>query len=344
MAGLNLRRTLFGGNDIAIDLGTANTLIYVKGVGVVVDEPTILAINKSDGSILAVGNEAKKLIGRVPDSIELVKPLRDGVISEIEMAEELVKTLLSRAIGRAYSKPRIVICVPNGVTSVEQRSIETAAHATGASEVYTIEEPMAASIGAGLQVFEPVGNMVIDIGGGTTEIAVIALAGIVCDQSVKVAGDLFTNDIMYYMRTQHNLYVGDTTAEKVKINIGAATEDLDNPPEDMLVQGRDLLSGKPKQVQVSFREIAKALDKSILRIEDAVMETLSKTPPELAADIYNTGIYLAGGGSMLRGLDKRLSRKTDLPVYIAEDPLRAVVRGTGIALKELDKYKSVLMK
>tara|TARA_R110002033_G_C3785461_1_gene229751 strand:- start:74 stop:721 length:648 start_codon:yes stop_codon:yes gene_type:complete len=213
-----------------------------------------------------------------------------------------------------------------------------------AKEIYLIFEPMAAAIGVGIDIMEPKGNMIIDIGGGTTEIAVIALAGIVCDQSVKVAGDLFTSDIMYYMRTQHNLYVGETTAEKIKINIGAATEDLDSPPEDMLVQGRDLLSGKPKQVQVSFREIAKALDKSILRIEDAVMETLSKTPPELAADIYNTGIYLAGGGSMLRGLDKRLSRKTDLPVYVAEDPLRAVVRGTGIALKEIEKYKSILMK
>ena len=207
-----------------------------------------------------------------------------------------------------------------------------------------VHEPIAAAIGIGIDIEKPMGSMIVDIGGGTTEIAVIALSGIVCDQSVKVAGDLFTSDIMYYMRTHHNLYVGETTAENVKIQIGAATEELENPPEDMLVRGRDLLSGKPKQVQISFREIAKALDKSILRIEDAVMETLSKTPPELAADIYNTGIYLAGGGSMLRGLDKRQSRKTDLPVYVTEDPLRAVVRGTGIALKELDKYKSVLMK
>ena len=344
MAGLNLRRTLFGGNDIAIDLGTANTLIYVKGVGVVVDEPTLLAVNKDDQSILTIGKEAKKLVGRVPDSIELIKPLRDGVISEIEMAEELVKTLLTKAIGRSYSSPRIVICVPNGVTSVEQRSIETAAHATGASEVFTIEEPMAAAIGSGLNIFEPYGNMIIDIGGGTTEIAVIALGGIVCDKSVKVAGDVFTNDIIYYMRTQHNLYVGDRTAEKIKIQIGAATDDLELPPDEMNVQGRDLLTGKPKQVQISHREISKALDKSILRIEDSVMETLSQTPPELAADIYNTGIYLAGGGSMLRGLDKRLSLKTDLPVYIAEDPLRAVVRGTGIVLKNITKYKSVLIK
>jgi rod shape-determining protein MreB len=203
---------------------------------------------------------------------------------------------------------------------------------------------MAAAIGIGIDIMQPKGNMIVDIGGGTTEIAVIALGGIVCDKSVKIAGDVFTNDIVYYMRTQHNLFVGESTAEKIKIQIGAAIEDLDGPPEDMSVQGRDLLTGKPKQVDVSYREIAKALDKSIQRIEDAVMETLSQTPPELAADIYNTGIYLAGGGSMLRGLDKRISQKTDLPVYIAEDPLRAVVRGTGMALKNIAKFKSILIK
>ena len=191
---------------------------------------------------------------------------------------------------------------------------------------------------------QPKGNMIIDIGGGTTEIAVIALAGIVCDKSVKIAGDVFTEDIVYYMRTQHNLSIGDRTAEKIKINIGSALDELDNPPDDMLVQGRDLLSGKPKEISIGYREIAKALDKSIIRIEESVMETLSQTPPELAADIYNTGIYLAGGGSMLRGLDKRISKKTDLPVFIAEDPLRAVVRGTGITLKNIERYRSVLVK
>ena len=191
---------------------------------------------------------------------------------------------------------------------------------------------------------QPKGNMIIDIGGGTTEIAVIALSGIVCDKSVKVAGDVFTNDIIYYMRTQHNLYIGERTAERVKILIGSALEELENPPEDMTVQGRDLLTGKPKETVISYREIGKALDKSIIRIEDSVMETLSQTPPELAADIYNTGVYLAGGGSMLRGLDKRLSQKTDLPIFIAEDPLRAVVRGTGIALKNIDQYKTILVK
>ena len=203
---------------------------------------------------------------------------------------------------------------------------------------------MAAAIGICVDIMQPKGNMIIDIGGGTTEIAVIALAGIVCDKSVKIAGDVFTEDIVYYMRTQHNLSIGDRTAEKIKINIGSALDELDNPPDDMLVQGRDLLSGKPKEISIGYREIAKALDKSIIRIEESVMETLSQTPPELAADIYNTGIYLAGGGSMLRGLDKRISKKTDLPVFIAEDPLRAVVRGTGITLKNIERYKSVLVK
>jgi len=241
-------------------------------------------------------------------------------------------------------RPRIVIGLPLGVTEVERKAVEDASLNAGAREVFLIEEPMAAAIGARMPIQDASGSMIVDIGGGTTEIAVIALSGIVCDKSVKVAGDVFTNDISMYMRTQHNLYVGESTAEKIKIQIGAATEDLDTPPDDIHIQGRDLLSGKPKQIELSYREIAKALEKSILRIEDAVMETLSQTPPELAADIYNTGIYLAGGGSMLRGLDKRLSRKTDLPVYVAEDPLRAVVRGTGIALKDLEKYKSVLMK
>src|SRR5699024_428840 len=211
-------------------------------------------------------------------------------------------------------------------------------------EVYLIHEPMAAAIGIGVDITQPKGNMVVDIGGGTTEIAVIALGGIVCDKSVKVAGDVFTSDIVYYMRTQHNLYIGERTAEKIKIQIGAATEDLEVHPENMHVQGRDLLTGKPKQVELSFREIAKALDKSIMRIEDAVMETLSETPPELAADIYNTGIYLAGGGSMLIVLDKRLSQKTVLPFFIAEDPLRSVVRGTGICLKNIEQYRHVLTK
>ncbi|CAI8440490.1 MAG: Rod shape-determining protein MreB [Polaribacter sejongensis] len=333
--------------DIAIDLGTANTLIIHDGK-VVIDNPSIVARNRLTGKIIAIGKEANLMQGKTHENIKTIRPLKDGVIADFEASEQMIKEFVKQipSIKKRLFPPalRMVICIPSGITEVEKRAVRDSAKHMNAKEIYLIYEPMAAAIGVGINIMEPKGNMIIDIGGGTTEIAVIALSGIVCDQSVKVAGDLFTNDIMYYMRTQHNLHVGETTAEKIKIKIGAATEDLETPPEDMLVQGRDLLSGKPKQVQVSYREIAKALDKSILRIEDAVMETLSKTPPELAADIYNTGIYLAGGGSMLRGLDKRLSRKTDLPVYVAEDPLRAVVRGTGIALKELNRYKNVLMK
>jgi rod shape-determining protein MreB len=333
--------------DIAIDLGTANTLIIHNGK-VVIDSPSIVAQDRTTGKIIAIGKEASLMQGKTHENIKTIRPLKDGVIADFYASEEMIKEFIKQipSIKRRLFPPslRMVICIPSGITQVERRAVRDSARHMNAKEIYLIFEPMAAAIGVGIDIMEPKGNMIIDIGGGTTEIAVIALAGIVCDQSVKVAGDVFTNDIVYYMRTQHNLNIGETTAERVKVGVGAATEDLDTPPEDMLVQGRDLLSGKPKQVQVSYREIAKALDKSILRIEDAVMETLSKTPPELAADIYNTGIYLAGGGSMLRGLDKRLSRKTDLPVYVAEDPLRAVVKGTGIALKELEKYKSVLMK
>ena len=260
------------------------------------------------------------------------------------MIGQLIKSIPT--LNKKFYSPalKMVICIPSGITEVEMRAVRESAERVNGKEVYLIHEPMAAAIGIGVDIMQPKGNMIIDIGGGTTEIAVIALAGIVCDKSVKIAGDVFTEDIVYYMRTQHNLSIGDRTAEKIKINIGSALDELDNPPEDMLVQGRDLLSGKPKEISIGYREIAKALDKSIIRIEESVMETLSQTPPELAADIYNTGIYLAGGGSMLRGLDKRISKKTDLPVFIAEDPLRAVVRGTGITLKNIERYKSVLVK
>lgn len=333
--------------DIAIDLGTANTLIIHDGK-VVVDAPSIVARDRNTGKIIAIGKQANLMQGKTHENIKTIRPLKDGVIADFEASEQMIKEFIKNIpnIKKRFFSPslRMVICIPSGITEVEKRAVIDSAEHMNAKEIYLIHEPMAAAIGIGIDIMQPKGNMIIDIGGGTTEIAVIALGGIVCDKSVKVAGDVFTSDIAYYMRTQHNLYVGERTSEKIKIQIGAATEDLETPPEDMLVQGRDLLSGKPKQVQVSFREISKALDKSILRIEDAVMETLSRTPPELAADIYNTGIYLAGGGSMLRGLDKRLSRKTDLPVYVAEDPLRAVVRGTGIALKDLEKYQNVLMK
>ncbi len=333
--------------EIAIDLGTANTLIIHNGK-VVVDAPSIVARDRISGKIIAAGREANLMQGKTHENIKTIRPLKDGVIADFAASEQMISMFIKGipALKKKLFTPklRMVICIPSGITEVEMRAVKESAERVNGQDVYLIHEPMAAAIGIGVDIMQPKGNMIVDIGGGTTEIAVIALGGIVCDKSVKVAGDVFTNDIIYYMRTQHNLYVGESSAEKIKIQIGAATEDLDLPPEDMNVQGRDLLTGKPKQVQISYREIAKALDKSILRIEDSVMETLSQTPPELAADIYNTGIYLAGGGSMLRGLDKRLSQKTDLPVYIAEDPLRAVVRGTGITLKNLVKFKSVLIK
>jgi rod shape-determining protein MreB len=333
--------------DIAIDLGTANTLI-IHNDKVVVDSPSIVAINRITGKIIAVGKEAAMMQGKTHENIKTIRPLKDGVIADFNASEQMISMFIKEipALKKRLFTPslRMVICIPSGITEVEMRAVKDSAERVNGKEVYLIHEPMAAAIGIGVDIMQPKGNMIVDIGGGTTEIAVIALGGIVCDKSVKIAGDVFTNDIIYFMRTQHNLFVGERTAEKIKIQIGSATEDLETAPEDMSVQGRDLLTGKPKQVEISFREIAKALDKSILRIEDAVMETLSQTPPELAADIYNTGIYLAGGGSMLRGLDKRLSQKTDLPVYIAEDPLRAIVRGTGITLKDLERYKAVLLK
>jgi len=333
--------------DIAIDLGTANTLI-IHNDKVVIDSPSIVARDRVSGKIIAVGKEANMMQGKTHENIKTIRPLKDGVIADFDASEKMLTMFIKSipALKKKLFQPalRMVICIPSGITEVEMRAVKESAERVNGKEVYLIHEPMAAAIGIGIDIMQPKGNMIVDIGGGTTEIAVIALGGIVCDKSVKIAGDVFTNDIVYYMRTQHNLFVGEGTAEKIKISIGAALEDLESPPEDLSVQGRDLLTGKPKQVEVSYREIAKALDKSIQRIEDAVMETLSQTPPELAADIYNTGIYLAGGGSMLRGLDKRISQKTDLPVYIAEDPLRAVVRGTGMALKNIPKYRSILIK
>ncbi len=332
--------------DIAIDLGTANTLI-IHNDKVVVDAPSIVAIDRSNNSIIAVGHQARQMHGKTHENIKTIRPLKDGVIADFNASEFMIREMIKSIPGlknKLFAPSlRMVICIPSGITEVEKRAVKDSAEHAGAKEVYLIHEPMAAAIGIGVDVMEPKGNMIIDIGGGTTEIAVLALGGIVCDKSIKVAGDVFTNDIAYYMRTQHNLFVGERTAEQIKIEVGAAMDELPNPPDDYSVQGRDLLSGKPKQITVTYKEIAKALDKSIMRIEDAIMEALSMTPPELAADIYNSGIYMAGGGSMLRGLDKRISMKTDLPVYIADDPLRAVVRGTGIALKNIDKF-TFLMK
>jgi rod shape-determining protein MreB len=333
--------------EVAIDLGTANTLI-IHNDKVVVDSPSIVALDRKTGKIIAVGQEANLMQGKTHENIKTVRPMKDGVIADFDASEQMISMFIKNipTLKRRFFTPslRMVICIPSGITEVEMRAVKESAERVNGKEVYLIHEPMAAAIGIGVDIMQPKGNMIVDIGGGTTEIAVIALSGIVCDKSVKIAGDVFTNDIIYYMRTQHNLFIGERTAERVKITVGSASEELDNPPDDMSVQGRDLLSGKPKEILISYREIQKALDKSIIRIEDSVMETLSQTPPELAADIYNSGIYLAGGGSMLRGLDKRLSQKTELPIFIAEDPLRAVVRGTGIVLKSIERYKSVLVK
>ena len=333
--------------EIAIDLGTANTLI-IHNDKVVVDSPSIVAIDRNNDKIIAVGQEANQMQGKTHENIKTIRPLKDGVIADFNASEQMISLFIKNipSLKKRFFTPslRMVICIPSGITEVEMRAVRESAERVNGKEVYLIHEPMAAAIGIGVDIMQPKGNMIVDIGGGTTEIAVIALSGIVCDKSVKIAGDVFTNDIIYYMRTQHNLFVGERTAERVKISIGSATEELENPPEDMSVQGRDLLTGKPKETLISYREIHKALDKSIIRIEDSVMETLAQTPPELAADIYNTGVYLAGGGSMLRGLDKRLSQKTELPIFIAEDPLRAVVRGTGTVLKNIERYKSVLIK
>ena len=328
-------------HDIAIDLGTANTLI-IHNNKIVIDSPSIVAKDVRTGKILAVGEQAKQMQGKTHENIKTIRPLKDGVIADFDASEQMIRELIKSIPGlkKRFFSPslRMVVCIPSGITEVEKRAVKDSCQHINAKEVKLIYEPMAAALGVGIDVEQPKGNMIIDIGGGTTEIAVIALGGIVCDKSVKIAGDIFTGDIAYYMRTHHNLYVGEKTAEQIKINVGAAIEDLAHPPEDMPVQGRDLLTGKPKEIIVNSKEIARALDKSISRIEDAVMETLSSTPPELAADIYNTGIYMAGGGALLRGLDERISKKTDLPVYVAEDPLKAIVRGTGIALKNIDKF------
>ncbi|MCO4814001.1 MAG: rod shape-determining protein [Flavobacteriales bacterium] len=326
--------------EIAIDLGTANTLIIMNDK-VVVDEPSIVAKNIQTGEIVAIGKKAQQMHGKTHKLIETVRPLRDGVIADFQAAEQMIKGMIKMiGNGKSLFNPslRMVICIPSGITEVEKRAVRDSAEHAGAKEVYLIHEPMAAAIGIGIDVQEPMGNMIIDIGGGTSEIAVIALGGIVADKSIRVAGDDFTNDIEEYMRRQHNILVGERTAEAIKINVGAALPELENPPQEYAVQGRDLMTGIPKEIVISYVEIAHALDKTISKIEEAILNALELTPPELSADIFKTGIYLAGGGSMLRGLDKRISMKTKLPVHIAEDPLRAVARGTSIALKNLDTY------
>ena len=326
--------------EIAIDLGTANTIIIYNDK-VVVDEPSIVAIERSSGKIIAVGKKAQMMHGKTHENIKTIRPLRGGVIADFHAAEHMIREMIKMIeIRKSWFPPalKMVICIPSGITEVEERAVKDSAEQAGAKEVRLIHEPMAAAIGIGIDVLEPVGNMVIDIGGGTTEIAVIALGGIVNNKSIRIAGDEFDIDIGEYMRKQHNINIGERTAERIKIEVGAALPDIDNPPPEYKVHGRDMLTGIPKEVVVNHVEIAHALDKSIVKIEAAVLNALEMTPPELSADIFETGIYLAGGGSLLRGLDKRLHLRTKLTVHVAEDPLRAVARGTGIALKNFDKF------
>jgi rod shape-determining protein MreB len=331
-------------HDIGIDLGTANILI-VYNDEVVVDEPAIVAFDRTTNKVLAVGHKASQMEGKTHDNIRTVRPLTDGVIADFNAAEHMIRGMIQMVNTNktwGMASLRMVICIPAGITEVEKRAIRDSAEIAGAKEVFLIHEPMAAAVGIGINVEEPTGNMIIDIGGGTSEIAVIAMSGIVCDLSVKVAGQTFNEDIVQFMRKHHNLMIGNPTAEKIKINVGSAMSQLDNPPEPYAVLGRDLMTGIPKEVMVTYSEVSDCLDKSISKIEEAVMKALEITPPELSGDIYLNGIYLTGGGALLRGLDKRISAKTKLPVHIADDPLRAVARGTGVALKNVKKFSFLM--
>jgi len=330
--------------EIAIDLGTANTII-IHNDKIVVDEPSIVTIDLKTEKMVAIGEKARQMQGKTHANLKTIRPLRDGVIADFNAAEQMIRGMIKmiHPKSRLFSPAlKMVVCIPSGSTEVEIRAVRDSSEHAGGREVYMIYEPMAAAIGIGLDVEAPEGNMIVDIGGGTTEIAVISLGGIVTNKSIRIAGDDLTADIMEYMRHQHNIKIGERTAEEIKINVGAALSELEDPPSDFIIQGPNQMTALPIEVPVSYQEIAHCLEKSISKIETAILSALEQTPPELYADIVNRGIWLAGGGALLRGLDKRLSDKINIPFHIAEDPLRAVARGTGIALKNVDKFSFLL--
>ena len=336
---------IFGGlsHDMGIDLGTANTLVHIKGKGIVLREPSVVAIKSDTGDVLAVGDEAKRMIGRTPGSIVAIRPMKDGVIADFDVTQAMLKYFIRKAMNtKSFVRPRVVVGVPSGVTEVEKRAVIDAAQQAGAREAYLIEEPMAAAIGAGLPVEEATGSMVVDIGGGTTEIAVISLGGIVTSCSIRIGGDEMDSSIIQYIKREYNLLIGERTAEEIKINIGTA---IANPNQDktMDIRGRDLVSGLPKTVRIKSSEICEALSEPVHKIVDAVKGTLEKTPPELAADVMDHGIMMTGGGSLLNSLDKLLSHETGMPVLVSEDALSCVGEGTGRSLENIELLKRVVM-
>lgn len=332
----------FGGKDIGIDLGTANILVTLKGKGIVLKEPSVVAIDRRSGAILATGHEAKEMLGRTPDQIKAVRPLKDGVIADFTATQLLLKNIIAKVCQRYNAgKPRVVVGVPSGITEVEERAVEESVMQAGAREVYLIDEPMAAAIGANLDVAEPSGNIIVDIGGGTTEVAVISLGGIVISHSLRIAGDELDEDIVNYIKREMNLAIGETTAEQIKMEIGCATPLMTE--ETMEIRGRDLTTGLPRNVIVTSTQMEEAMKNSISEIIDIVKSTLEKTPPELASDIVEKGIVLAGGGALIKNLDKLISQKTNMPVYVAENPLDCVVKGTGKTLEDLERLKTVLL-
>ena len=327
--------------EIAMDLGTANTII-IHNDKIVVDEPSVVALDRKTDQLIAIGEKAQKMHGKAHEGIRTVRPLRDGVIADFGAAEQMMRGMIKIATShnRWFSSPslKMVVCIPSGSTEVEIRAVRDSSEHAGGREVYMIYEPMAAAIGIGIDVEAPEGNMIVDIGGGTTEIAVISLGGIVSNKSIRIAGDDLTEDVVEYMRRQHNIRVGERTAELIKMKVGSALTSLEDPPEDYIVRGPNQMTALPMEVPVSYQEIAHCIEKSISKIEAAILGALEQTPPELYADIVSKGIWLAGGGALLRGLDKRLSSKIGIPFNVAEDPLHAVARGTGVALKNVDKF------